>query len=225
MINIINHSVKIDSIDRLQFFYPDFIVLNKPVAFIDKPIIFTGETKYLNQIKALGVDWIFVSTLAEYDLTKRDVLLDMVFSKYNKKVPKYIQEIQDELDETLFNNLIDYYWLTGKWFLKELESSGLFLKFLQSFRTDTATITKTYLELLKDVSSDYIETSLLTFLYKVQHPNGKLSKWYKQVIDEYSISKKAQIPQAIIQYLNSPIENRELRTYNLILDLNQKRVF
>lgn len=225
MIDIVNHSVKVSSVERLQFFYPDFVVLKYPVAFIDKPIIFVGETKYLNKIKSLGVDWIFVSALAEYDLTKRDVLLDMVFSKYKRKVPKYIQEIQDDFDDTLFNNLIDYYWLTGKWLLKDIESSGLFLKFLQSFRTDTTTIAKTYLELLDHASAEYIETSLLTFLYKVQHPSSKLSRWYKQVIDEYSISKKVQIPDAIVKYLNSPIDNRELKVYNLILDLNQRRVF
>ena len=40
MIDIVNHSVKIDDIGLLQFMYPDYIILDKPILFIDKPIIF-----------------------------------------------------------------------------------------------------------------------------------------------------------------------------------------
>ena len=50
-ISIVNHSVKITDMGLLQFLYPEFIILDKPVLYSDKPIIFTGETKYINQIK------------------------------------------------------------------------------------------------------------------------------------------------------------------------------
>ena len=86
MIDIVNHSVKIDDIGLLQFMYPDYIILDKPILFIDKPIIFKGETKYINQIKNLGVNYIIITELAEIDLTRREVLLEVVFSKYNRKV-------------------------------------------------------------------------------------------------------------------------------------------
>ena len=58
MIDIVNHSVGVDDIGLLQFMYPNYIVLDKPVLFTDKPVIFTGETKYVNQIKDLGVNYI-----------------------------------------------------------------------------------------------------------------------------------------------------------------------
>ena len=80
MIDIVNHSVKIDDIGLLQFMYPDYIILDKPILFIDKPIIFKGETKYINQIKSLGVDYIIITELAEIDLTRREVLLEVVFA-------------------------------------------------------------------------------------------------------------------------------------------------
>ena len=60
-IDIINHSVKINDIGILQFMYPDFIILDKPVLFSDKPIIYTGNSKYINNIKALGVNYISVT--------------------------------------------------------------------------------------------------------------------------------------------------------------------
>ena len=75
MIDIVNHSVKIDDIGLLQFMYPDYIILDKPILFIDKPIIFKGETKYINQIKNLGVPYIIVTTLGEYNLDDRKELI------------------------------------------------------------------------------------------------------------------------------------------------------
>ena len=134
---IINHSVKIRNLELLLFFYPSFIILNEPVLFSDRPIIFTGDSKYINQIKSLGVDYIFITELAEYNLNDRMTLLEFVFSKYKKKVPKYLLQFYEDLDEKTFINQIKYFWITGKWKLKEYNKSGIFLELLQSFKTDT----------------------------------------------------------------------------------------
>lgn len=222
MINIINHSVKINDLGFLQFLYPDFIILNKPVLFIDRPIIFTGETKYLNQIKSLGVDYILVTELAEYDMTDKEILLDIVFSKWNRKIPKYVLSFYKDLDDDTFKEQIEYMWVTGKWNLKEYDNSGVFLEFLKSFKTDTFNITKTYLQLLDKVGAEYIEMSLLTFLNRVVNKGSNISKWYKQVIDSYKLSKYKLIKPAILTYMESPIYNTELRVFNLIMDLNRK---
>lgn len=218
---ILNHSVKIKDIGLLQYFYPNFIILNKPVLYSDKPIIFTGDNKYINQIKSLGVDYILISELAEYDLTDRLKLLTVVFAKYNRKVPKYLLAFYEDLDEDTFIELVKQYWITGKWSLKEYTTSGAFLEFLQSFNTDTYTISKTYLQLLNKTGAEYIEMSLLTFLNRVLNPSTKLSKWYQKVIDEFKTSKKDLIKPAIENYVDSSIYNTELRIFNLILDLNR----
>lgn len=218
---ILNHSVKIKDIGLLQYFYPNFIILNKPVLYSDKPIIFTGDNKYINQIKGLGVDYILISELAEYDLTDRLKLLTVVFARYNRKVPKYLLAFYEDLDEDTFIELVKQYWITGKWPLKEYTTSGAFLEFLQSFNTDTYTISKTYLQLLNKTGAEYIEMSLLTFLNRVLNPSTKLSKWYQKVIDEFKTSKKDLIKPAIENYVDSSIYNTELRIFNLILDLNR----
>ncbi len=218
---ILNHSVKIKDIGLLQYFYPNFIILNKPVLYSDKPIIFTGDNKYINQIKSLGVDYILISELAEYDLTDRLKLLTVVFARYNRKVPKYLLAFYEDLDEDTFIELVKQYWITGKWSLKEYTTSGAFLEFLQSFNTDTYTISKTYLQLLNKTGAEYIEMSLLTFLNRVLNPSTKLSKWYQKVIDEFKTSKKDLIKPAIENYVDSSIYNTELRIFNLILDLNR----
>lgn len=221
-ISIINHSVKITDIGLLQFLYPDYIVLDGPVLYSDRPIIYIGETKYLNQIKSLGVNYISLSAVAEYDLTDRLTLLKVVFSKYNRPVPKYLLEFYEDLDEGLFRELVERYWITGKWSLKEFNNSGAFLEFLQSFKTDTVTMVRTYLNLLHKTGAEYIRVSLLTFLTKVLNPSSKISKWYKQVIDNYKKSKADLIEPAINNFIDSPIDNEELKILNFILDLNRK---
>lgn len=150
---VINHSVKVDDIGLLQFMFPDFIIVDKPILFTDRPIIFIGNAKYRNQIKELGVDYIFMSDLPEVDLTNKLTLLEVAFSKWNKKVPKYLLEFYKDLDDFTFREQFEYLWLTGKWNLKEYNNTGAFLEFLYSFKTDTYNITKTYLQLLNKVRS------------------------------------------------------------------------
>lgn len=221
-LDIVNHSVKVNDIGLLQFMYPDFVIVSRAIMYSDKPIIYIGENKYLNQIKNLGVDYILVTELAEIDLTQRDKLLKVVFNHYNKEVPKYVLEFYNDLDDDTFMDLCKHYWVTGKWLLKEYDNTGAFLEFLYSFKTDTLNITKTYLSLLNKVGAEYIEMSLFTFLNRVVTSTGNVSKWYKRTIDEYKRSKSNLIEKAITNYCESPIYNSELRLYNLIIDLNKQ---
>ena len=221
-ITIVNHSVKIDDLGLLQYFYPDYIILDKPALFIDRPIIYTGDNKYLNQIRNTGVNYILISELAEYDLTDRLTLLKVVFAKYHREVPKYLLEFYEDLDDYTFIDLVKEFWITGKWNLKSYDNTGAFLEFLYSFKTDTVNITKTYLQLLNKTGSEYIETSLLTFLNRVLNPSANLSKWYQKTIDEYTASKKDLIEKAINNYVDSSITNSDLKIMNLILDLNRR---
>ena len=222
ILDIINHSVVIDDIGFLQFLYPNFIILNKPVLFSEKPIIFVGETRYINQIKSLGVDYIVVSATGEIDLTDKLTLLKVIFHKYNRPVPKYLLEFYNDLDDYTFRELVEEYWLTGKWRLKEFDNTGAFLEFLYSFKTDTYQISKSYLELLHKTGAEYLEMSLLTFLNRVVNPGSRLSKWYLKTINDFKLSKYQLIEPALYKYMQSPIYNSELRIFNLIMDLNRK---
>lgn len=222
ILDIINHSVVIDDIGFLQFLYPNFIILNKPVLFSEKPIIFVGETKYINQIKSLGVDYIVVSATGEIDLTDKLTLLKVIFHKYNRPVPKYLLEFYNDLDDYTFRELVEEFWLTGKWRLKEFDNTGAFLEFLYSFKTDTYQISKSYLELLHKTGAEYLEMSLLTFLNRVVNPGSRLSKWYLKTINDFKLSKYQLIEPALYKYMQSPIYNSELRIFNLIMDLNRK---
>lgn len=228
MISIINHSVQLSRIELLQFMYPEYQITDKPVLFTTSPIIFTGETKYINQIKKLNVPYIIVSTLAEYNLDDRLTLLDIAFSKYNRNIPKYLLEYYEKLDDIEFMELFEYFWITGKWPLKSYDGIGKFVELLRSFKTDTYNITKTYVNLLDECSAEYLETCLFTFLNKVlkvksNSSTGKQSKWYTKVLLEYAQLKRNYIKPAVDNYINSKIENPELRIYNLIINLNKMK--
>lgn len=222
MIDIVNHSVICSDLGLLQFFYPNYKIVTGPILFSESPIIYTGDTKYINQIKSLGIDFIIVTSLGEFNLDKRETLLDLVFSKYKRKIPKYLLEFYQDLDNEIFIDLCKQFWITGKWNLKEFNNSGVFIEFLKSFKTDTYTITKTYLQLLNKVGAEYIEMSILTFLNKVVNSTGKISNWYKKIIEDYRKSKYMLIKPAITNYCESPIYRTDLRIFNLILDLNRK---
>ena len=222
MINIINHSVKIKNIEFLQFLYPNYIIIDKPILFTTRPVIFTGETRHINRVKGLGVNYIIVTELAEYNLTERLTLLEVVFSKWNRKVPKYLLEFYEDLDDETFMEQVKIMWVTGKWHLKEYDKSGIFLELLMSFKTDTYKIARTYISMLDRISSEYMELSILTFLNRVTTQKGKISKWYQKVIDDYKLNKASLIKPAIEKYMGSKIKNTELRVFNLILDLNKK---
>ena len=222
MLSIINHSVKIRDIEFLQFLYPDYIITDKLPMFSDNNIIWTGESKYINKLKDLGINYIIVSSVGEIDLNDRLTLLDIVFSKWNRKIPKYLLEFYQDLDDSTFREQIEYMWVTGKWRLKEYDNTGAFLEFLRSFNTDTVTISKTYLQLLNKVGAEYIEMSLLTFLNRVVIPTNNISWWYNKVIEEHKRAKYNSIKPAITNYMKSPIYNTELRVFNFILDLNRR---
>ena len=221
MINIVNHSVECNDLNLLQFFYPNYVVLYKPVLFSDKNIIFTGSIEYTNQMNSLGVDIIYVNNTCDYNLNDRKVLLEMVFSKWNKEIPKYL-DFYNDIDYDLFINLCKQCWITGKWYLKSRDKSGVFVDFLKCFKTSTYNITKTYLELLNKTGPEYIEVSLLTFLNRVVNNNENVNKWYLKVIDSYRNSKMMLIEDAVNNYCDSSIYRTDLRLLNLILDLNRR---
>ena len=207
--------------------YPNFIITDKPLLIATNPIIFTGETKYINKIKELNVPYIIVAALGEYDLNDRLTLLTIAFNRNNKHVPKYLLEYYDKLDDNEFMSLFQYYWITGKWPLKEYDGLGKFIELLQSFKTDTYNISKTYFNILDERSSEYLETCLFTFLNKVMKLEGnkvkRESKWYAQMLIEYAQLKKNYIKPAIDNYLKTDVENPDLKIYNLIIDLNKAK--
>lgn len=68
-----------------------------------------------------------MNKLAEINLTDRLILLEVIFSKYNKTPPKYLVQkdsgkaLYELFEDREFIELVKFYWVTGKWMTKELD--------------------------------------------------------------------------------------------------------
>lgn len=68
-----------------------------------------------------------MNKLAEINLTDRLVLLEVIYSKYNKTPPKYLVQknngkaLYEQFEDSEFIELVKFYWVTGKWVTKEVD--------------------------------------------------------------------------------------------------------
>ena len=68
-----------------------------------------------------------MNKLAEINLTDRLILLEVIYSKYNKAPPNYLVQkdsgkaLYELFEEREFIELVKFYWVTGKWMTKELD--------------------------------------------------------------------------------------------------------
>lgn len=218
-IDLVNHSVKTDDLGLLQFFYPDYKIMNKPSLFVDSPVIWLGDAKYLNTLKASGVNVISVTNLAEYSLLNKDILIQMTFTKWNKPVPKYVYQIKDLVDyDTILEN-VKWHWVTGKWLLKEFKSLQLFLDFISDLHTNKLTLLRSYFDLVNKTGVGYLDKSLMSFISRIVGISQADSDWYKKTANQYRTTKIQNVKPALDNYINSDIGNKELLTMNLISDL------
>ena len=147
-VSLIGHSVKSEDMGLIQYFYPEFKVMNQPSLFINSPVIWTGDAKYLNTLKESKIPVISVTNLAEYSLSDKDTLIQLTFTKWNKPVPKYLYSIKDLLDyDTVLDN-VKLHWIDGKWRLKEFKDLKYFLEFITNLRDSESMVMKRYFNLV-----------------------------------------------------------------------------
>lgn len=222
-IDIINHSIKPHNVELLSFFYPDFKTITDNVMIVDGPVIYKGKTDYLNRIKEFGYPVISVTTLGEFDLASNRTLVDMTFSKWNQEVPERLIKYIDDLEYEEVLQAVKIHWVTGKWTIKKYSKNGAFLQIAESFNTDTHNILATYLKLLenKHNTGAYMEKSVLSFLEKIASGTGGNTYWYNRILRQYKKGKKHLLRQAVDKYIRVNIWNKELKTFNLLQDLNR----
>ena len=132
-IDIINHSVKPNNVELLSFFYPDFKTISDNVMIVDGPVIYTGDTAYLNRIKNFGHSVISVTSLGEFDLSDNRTLVDMTFSKWSQEVPARLVKFIDDLDYDELLNAVKIHWVTGKWTIRKYSKKRSFYNISRKF--------------------------------------------------------------------------------------------
>lgn len=222
-VDLINHSVKPGNLELLQFFYPNFKVIDTDVMILDGPVIYTGPTEYLNKIKSFGYPVISVTTLGEFNLSDPRVLVNMTYTKWNQKVSDRLAKYVDKLEYWEILQAVKIHWVTGKWTIKKYNKSGAFLTLAESFNTDTHNVLVTYFNLLENKynTAAYMEKSILSFLEKIASGSTDNSYWYNRILKHYKKGKRKLLEQAIDKYIRVNIWNKDLKVFNLLQDLNR----
>lgn len=208
----------------LQIMYPTFkLVKTEFDIYPDEPFIYIGDQKWINKIQKHTEPHIIVATTGEYNLTERDTIVSLVFSRHNKKVPQYLAELVKSWDDDTFYYNMKFAWLFGVVSDRELEKNDLFIKIITNF-SSPFDMMKNYLQTLDTLGDDalkYIESSLIRFINKSREPtdaNTKTKGMFMLQQQFYNQCDK-NVSKAIQNLLESPIENQELKYLNFLLDL------
>lgn len=96
------------------------------------------------------------------------------------------------------------------------------MKIAESFITDTPTILSTYVDLIEHNNSGaYMEKSIFSFLEKIASGVKGNTMWYNKILRQYKRNKQHLLKQAIDKYIRVNIWNKDLKVFNLLLDLNR----
>lgn len=208
----------------LQIMYPTFkLVKTEFDIYPDEPFIYIGDQKWIPKIQTHTEPHIIVATTGEYNLTDRDTLVSLVFARHNKKPPQYLSELVKNWDDDTFYYNMKCAWLLGVVPDKELQKNDLFLKIITNFKSPFD-MSKEYLQaldLLGDSALKYIEGNLISFILKSREPNDTNTK-KKGMFDlqqQFHNQCDKNVPNAIQNLLESPIDNQELKYLNFLLDL------
>lgn len=214
-----------DALSFLTLVFPDFkIVRSEFDIYPGESFIYVGDMKWIPKIQKRTEPHVIVSTTGEFDLTDRKQVIDLAYLHNGKKVPKYLEELIDEktgwTDEQFWYNARQI-WLTGDIPGKELVKNDLFIKIITNFNRPIE-MTKAYLEALDRIGDDalkYIESSLLRFIKGAKTPNSSAKKGMLKLQQEFYYNYIQNVPQAIQNLLDNPIDNKELKYLDFLLDL------
>lgn len=218
--------------DFLYFLFPNYEKYTEVPMFPTKPGIFISnyekrdEDRFAQKYIERGLDFIIYikSGRTCYNLNSRLILLSVVFGKYNRYIPKYVREVERQLDDETFYYLCKIYWVTGTWLVKKIDYEKTFLDFIYSFSSSKRDIMATFFKVVKETRVFRLESSLLTFLLRVQNQDYRGSSVvYIRQIKSFSGKKLELVKKGIEKSLKTNIDNYELRFLNmLIVMMDQK---
>lgn len=111
--------------------------------------------------------WISLAGRPEYDLTDRNVLLEVVYNKWHRKVPQKLLETQELLSDNQFMKAVKCMWVGGHWPYPEDSDHNMFTLF-QSFTQSLKDNLLEFERLMETEEAEEIYSALVGFLYRVK---------------------------------------------------------
>lgn len=221
MIDLMNKVVKTPSAQLVSFYFPKLYVTDQFLPI--NGVLYTGPSQQIVHFRKSGYKYIAINGFPEYDLTDRKKHLEFVYSKWDRVPPKYLLDICNLYDEATFIRYCKEFWLTHVWPEKLEEEELTIFNLYQDFNRGSSQLNKTLFSLLDTKNPLYIESSLLTFLERVKYIEDQtVGTGYRKVMEKFRENSLRNIQPAILKYVKSNIENKELKLYLLCQDLIAK---
>lgn len=225
MISLLDKVVRVSSEDILMFFFPDFKVRRvlTPIDYGSK-IIYTGPLNKKAQDILQSGTYIATRGLYQYDLTNRKQMIQFVFSKYDREVPDYIMRNIDLYDDDEFLYCCKIYWMSHQWPYKP-ESEDSVYSLYQASVSSTIDFLKKYYKCTEFYKIPILEQSFFTFILRAKSVDEQnVSPMYKRLLKVFYNTSNSRVKPAMLQYIESPISDRELRFVEFIFSLRKRDV-
>lgn len=209
-------------LDLLKFLYPDYKVIYN-LDNIDSNFIYAGKLSETDKLIEIMQDKqydyiVYTRGNSEFDLRDRLILTDVVFEKYKRLVPRYLNEILNELDDETFLKNIKHYWVTGKWETKKVQNEDNFYTFISSINKSSIEMYKSYFNTLAQSNSYVLESSLMTFITRAKEGKTQdVNYRYRNKLNMFTGAKLRPAVKGLKESLSFNIDNHELKLLNEVV--------
>lgn len=224
---LVNKRLTAGSVNLLRFMFPRYDIINetnipeKPI----RPAIYYGNKEYIDlfvkRYRDNNVDFIVKAFYSDINLDDRRVLANIIFEKWrNATMPKYLEEIIDNIPQDQFNEMVKIKWVSGKWKINKIEDENNFLTMIEELNKSKFEFIKSYFRCLENNKPYVLESSILTFLLKAKSKNYSGDSFqYKKKLEMYKGDKLDNTLKAIDNALEFNIDNPELRLLNILMNI------
>lgn len=224
---LINKRIAVSDVNLLRFMFPKYKLVSDEDydSEFNCPIIYKGDYSLVDKIveKCIEnhVDFIIVGNFSEINLEDRRILANVIFEKWrNGVLPKYLDNIIDDIDYDDFLEAAKIKWVSGKWTIHSISDENTFLQLVEDLNKSMYTFIKTYFNVIEENKPYKLESSMLTFLQRAKTKSYTgTSFMYRKKLNIYTGQKLDNTLNALNKSLDYNIDNPELRLLNLFINI------
>ena len=218
---MINKIVKLEDPSILAVLYPDY-EWKSEVTWLDsdKKVIYNGQVKprLSKFLQENTKSFISVVGTPDEDYTNREKLVNWVYTRKNKVMPKYVKDQLDVLDVEELNYCIKIFNTVGVWPYSQTSEEVTIYNLYKETVGSVKDLLKVYYQLLQIYPHPVIEASFYTFLQRsLDIENQEVSPGYKKLLKSFYSKSSNKIKPALYNYAQS--SQTELDFINLLLSL------
>lgn len=216
--------VKAEDVGLIQFLYPHH-VLRSEISRTDvgKDVIFTGliTPGIMAMAKASIGQVIVTKGKPEVDLTSPETILDFVYQRWSKPVPKYVQDQLSSYSPEEIVEMAKVVWVSGKWPGEETPDLIIYSLFA-SMMNSINDVLKTYFDLERLYAFQVIESSFLTFLNRSKdYAEQNVSPTYSRLLRIFNSQYGQNVKPAIQTYVSKHTMDPKARFLDLLLNIKR----